>query len=230
MVLGVDTGTMFSGFSVVGENVSANFEFEHTKKKNNRNSIKEQTKTKGMYRRLKRGRLRHRETRFLTRTGHKSTYTENYYYQNLRNMIDKICKFYPISDIIIEDVRSAHNTENPGSGFSPIEQIKTRLYKHCSTKANLWVSRANPKEIRGFNLAHIRRVSNSSIKDVDFKSEDKSEKSFYAHCLDSHSLACMLFGKHLWYTENILYIANILFTSIIDSLIIVLRLLFLFSS
>ena len=208
LVLGVDTGTMFAGFSVVGENCSVNFELEQTRKKKDKSCIKKQTKNKSMYRRLKRSRLRHRETRFKNRTGPKVTYTENYYYQNFRNMIDKICSLYPVTDIIIEDVSHVHTAENKGSGFSPIEQIKTRLYDFCATLADVHISFANPKHIRMYNAAHIRRISNGTVKDFDMKSEDKSEKSFYAHCLDSHSLACLLFGKHLWYTENVMYISR----------------------
>lgn len=206
LALGVDTGTMFSGFSVVGEDVSVNVEFEHTVKKNDKNYIKKKTFQKNMYRRAKRSRLRHREPRFSNRTGHKYTYTSNYYFQNLRNTIDLLCRYYPVSDIVIEDVRSIHTDAIKNSGFSPIEQIKMRLYNHCTNKATLWISQANPKTIRSFNWSHLRAEANGNIKDLDLKSEDKSEKSFYAHCLDSHSLACLVFGEHLPYSDTMLYI------------------------
>ena len=134
LVLGIDTGTMFSGFSVVNEQNSTNVEIEHTQKKNRKTYIKQKTANKAMYRRLRRARLRHRETRFHNRTGNKVTYTSNYYLQNICNMVKWICSMYPITDIVVEDVAAVHNKTQKNSGFSPIEQIKTRLYAFCKCR------------------------------------------------------------------------------------------------
>ena len=194
LVLGVDTGTMFTGFSVVNKDNSFNVEIEHTQRKEDKQYIKKKTASKKIYKLLKRTRLRHRECRFDNRTGNKVTYTENYYYQNIRNWIQWICKLYPITDIVIEDVASVHNKETKNAGFSPIEQIKTRLYDFCKRHATVWVSKANPKVIRLFD------------KNVDLKESDKAAKTFFAHCLDSHSLACLVLGEHVPFDENILYI------------------------
>lgn len=204
LVLGIDTGTMFSGFSVVGEHCSVNYEFEHSGKVKDKDFIKKKTKQKNMYKKNRRNRLRHREARFNNRTGNKIVYTSNYYYQNYRNVVENICKLFPITAIVIEEV-AADNTYT--GSFSPIEQIKTRLYQYLDSKAPLYISDYNPKKIRLFGYAHQRRLG-GSIPDQDYKAEDKSVKDFTAHCLDSHSLACLFFGEHLPYCSEMLYISR----------------------
>lgn len=206
LALGIDYGTMWDGYSVVNEQNSHNFELEHTRKLKDRNFIKKKTVDKAGSKRVRRSRLWHRETRFNNRTGRKVTYTENYYFQEIRNMVGSICKLFPISHIVIEDVAAVHTKECRNCGFSPMEQVKTRLYNYCSSKTELIVSKNNPKKIRLFQNSLSK--TNGNIRYYDLKTEDKSEKSFYAHCIDSHSLACLVFGKHLPYTENMLYISR----------------------
>lgn len=201
LTLGVDEGTIFTGFSVVNRQNSFNVEFENTRKiGKNGNTVKDcitkQTENKNMFKRLRRGRLRHREERFDNRTGNKITYTANYYFQNIYNMIKRICGLYPITVVIFEDVAAAHNKEQKNSNFSCIEQGKQRLYKSCKAFADVWISKANPKTIRLYK------------GNVDLKTADKSEKSFYAHCIDSHSLACIPFGGHLPYDPSVVYVSR----------------------
>lgn len=207
--LGIDTGTMFNGFSVVSEKDGGlcNIEFECTRKLKDKNFIKKKSENRRGARRLRRSRLRHRECRNKNRTGHKVTQTENYYFQNIKFCVDLLVKFYPVSHIIIEDVRSVHNNVIKGSSFSPLEQIKTRLYNYCSSKAELVVSKENPKSIRLFKNSRFA-ISNSTIRTYDMKSKNKAEKSFFSHCLDAHSLACLVFSKHLPYCCSMIYISR----------------------
>lgn len=206
LALGIDYGTMWDGYSVVNEKNSHNFELEHTRKLKDRDFIKKKTSDKAEAKRVRRSRLWHREARFSNRTGTKKTYTQNYYFQEIQNMVESICRLYPISHIVIEDVASVHNEDTKNVGFSPLEQIKTRLYNYCSSKAELVVSKNNPKKIRLFQNSLFK--TNGTIRFYDMKTKDKSEKSFYAHCIDSHSLACLVFGEHLPYTEEMIYISR----------------------
>ncbi len=206
LALGIDIGTMWDGYSIVNWNNSHNFELEHTRKIKDRNFIKKKTKDMRAARRLRRSRKWHREARFDNRTGRKYTYTMNYYFQDIKNMVDSLMALYPVSHIVIEDVAAVHNKAHRSGGFSPLEQIKTRLYDHCSSVAELIVSKNNPKLIRQFQTKLSK--TNGNIRFYDMKLKDKSAKSFYAHCIDSHSLACLAFGEHLPFTEDMLYISR----------------------
>lgn len=202
IVLGIDTGTMFLGFSVVGNNISTNLEFEQTQKKLNKDYIKIHSSNRVMYRRMRRSRLCHREARFSNRTGHKITSTSNYIFQNIRNCVNWLFSLYPITDIVVEDVSFNHYVSTKGSSFSPIEQVKTRLYKFLRTKGNLIVSSSNPKKLRSFV-----NITTGEVKDL--KEKDKAKKSFYAHCIDSHSLTQLAFdGLKYPFTEEITYLSR----------------------
>lgn len=201
VALGIDTGTMFLGFSVVGNNISTNLEFEQTQKKLNRDYIKIHSSNRVMYRRMRRSRLCHREARFSNRTGNKITATSNYIFQNIRNCVNWLISLYPITDIVVEDVSFNHYISDKGSSFSPIEQIKTRLCKFLQTKGTLFVSKINPKLLRGF-------LDTKTGKVKDLKEKDKSSKSFYAHCIDSHSLTRVVFKDKYPFTEEIIYISR----------------------
>jgi hypothetical protein len=89
MVLGIDPGSMFDGYSVISGNEDnhRNFQFNHQLAISK--SLKSIMDKKKMYRRIRRSRLRYRKARFESRTGNKMTNTSNYYYQNRVNMIDR---------------------------------------------------------------------------------------------------------------------------------------------
>lgn len=160
--------------------------------------LKNNSASRSRNRRCKRGRLRHREIRFKNRTGSKVTATENYYYENFRNMTDWICKLFPITDIAIEDIRSIHNKEITGSSFSPLEQIKTRLYNKLRTYATLHIVRETYKWRSENNI-------DPKIKDIC----RKGELSFYAHCIDSHALCRSVFNDiSLPYNTDFVYISR----------------------
>ena len=203
LALGIDYGTMWDGYSVANANNSHNYELEHSRKVKDKNFIKKKTMKRADARRVRRSRLWHREARFDNRTGSKVTKTMNYYYQEIRNMVERLTRFYPVADIVIEDVAAIH-IDSKTRGFSPLEQIKSRLYAYLDSKAHLHISHANPKKIRLFKSSLSK--TNGSIRYYDLKTNDKSEKSFYAHCIDSHSLACLVFGRHLPFINEIVFI------------------------
>lgn len=95
-------------------------------------------------------------------------------------MITKLCKLFPISKIVIEDVKFNHYKSVKGRAFSIAEQGKTALYDFINfigLKLELY---------NGFNTKKLRINSFG----VDLKEKLKNSKSFEAHCIDSFVLAC----------------------------------------
>lgn len=191
--LGIDPGTLFTGFSVTSKKYNFNFEVEQTLKFLDTKHFIKKTSEKNMYKRNRRSRLRHRPLRNSNRIGKKISYTSNYYYQNIRNFVERICRYYPISYIVIEDVSFNHYVENPnykkGKSFSNLEVNKFRLYEKLNSIAKLYISENNPKELRKYlPLQYRKRKRLTEDMFIDFKIKNKSSKSFKAHCLDSFCL------------------------------------------
>jgi len=183
LILGIDPGTCWTGYSVVGENVEQNYEFENTRKIKNRNFIKQKMEEKRASRRQKRSRLRHREARFSNRTGKKMFATTNYYIQNITNMVKWLKELYPITKVAIEDIAYNHYTtdkkeQKRGASFSPLEVGKKELYRKLG----------KVRKVKGWQTARFRANQNL------FKTKDKSRKDFSAHCVDSYAIARIASG------------------------------------
>ena len=212
--LGIDPGTMFTGFSVTSKYFNFNFELENTlifEDMNKKTYFKDKTDKKNMYKRLRRSRLRHRKMRIDNRTGKKITYTSNYYYQNIINFVERITRYYNVKYIAIEDVSFNHSVENPnykkGKSFSNLEVNKTRLYEALNKIGKLYISTGSTKDIRLYLPMRFRR--RKRIADdmyVDLKTKNKSAKNFYAHCLDSFCLSCIPFKERYNFNPEFLYI------------------------
>lgn len=209
--LGIDPGTLFTGFSVTSKKYNFNFEVEQTLKFLDTKHFIKKTSEKNMYRRTRRSRLRYRPIRNSNRIGKKISYTSNYYYQNIRNFVERICRYYPISYIVIEDVSFNHFVENPnytkGKSFSNLEVNKFRLYEKLNSIAKLYISENNPKELRKYLPLDKRKKKNIKEEDyIDFKIKNKASKNFKAHCLDSFCLSCLPFGERYNFNSEFLYI------------------------
>ena len=209
--LGIDTGTLFTGFSVTSKKYNFNFELENTLKFLDTKHFIKKTSEKNMYKRNRRSRLRHRPIRNTNRIGNKISYTSNYYYQNIRNFVERICRYYPISYIVIEDVSFNHFIENhnykKGKSFSNLEVNKYRLYEKLDSIAKLYISENNPKELRKYlPMKYRNRKKITDDMFIDFKIKNKSSKSFKAHCLDSFCLSCLPFGERYNFNSEFLYI------------------------
>ena len=131
-------------------------------------------------RKHRRTRLRHRKIRFSNRISEKLIPT-------IRSMVNfriytllKLLKLYPITKVIVEDVRFNHYRSNQGSSFSQVEVGKTALYNFIKSQ-NLELELYN-----GYNTSKLRINSFGT----DIKSRDKASKTFTAHCIDSFVLGC----------------------------------------
>jgi hypothetical protein len=176
MVLGIDPGSMFDGYSVISgdEDNHRNFQFNHQLAISK--SLKSIMDKKKMYRRIRRSRLRYRKARFESRTGNKMTNTSNYYYQNRVNMIDRFTNIYPIKLIAIEDVKFNHYSSNKGKSFSNIEIGKNKLYDYIT-------------KILKLKLYKVKGKQSKEMREIIFpdriKNKDKSIRNFDSHCIDS---------------------------------------------
>ena len=176
IILGIDPGSRWDGFSLLTlKEHLINFQLNHNKK------IKKRMKDRSTYRRTRRSRLRNRSTRFDSRTAEKLVPT-------IRSMLEfrkwlelKLKYFYPISSVILEDLKFNHYKRPDGSTFSAGEIGKTAHEKFLRDNF--------PKVtiIDGFETCKARRLIFKGI-DPKLKFSQKGSNSFYTHCVDSYTL------------------------------------------
>lgn len=179
--LGTDPGSTFDGFSIVtSKNHLLNIELIQRPKKG-KNAIKTFKINQSSNRRLRRSRLRHRKIRFSNRTknGLPPTIQANVNFRSW--LVKKLLDYFPISNVIIEDVKFNHYKSSKGQSFSRVEQGKDIFYKFIRL-LNL------PLEL--YNGYNTKKLRVNSFDGVDLKIQTKDSKSFYTHCLDSTVLAC----------------------------------------
>jgi hypothetical protein len=178
IVLGIDPGSSFDGFSVVSADTHhCNYELIQRAKKG-KYSIKKFLERRATNRRLRRSRLWHRPIRFSNRTSKKLAPTIRANVDMRKWLINKLAEYFPISKIVVEDVKFNHFKSNKGSSFSAAEQGKTELYKFISHKWQLEL-------VNGFNTKNLRIV----VFGHDIKSSNKADRRFEAHCIDSFVIA-----------------------------------------
>lgn len=177
IVLGIDPGSHFDGFSIVSEQQHhENFELIHNK------NIKKRMDKRRKFRKTRRSNLRNRPARFDSRTKKQIVPTIRSMYDFRTNTIDKFCQLYPISTCVIEDVRYNHFRNHLGKGynFSQAERGKSVLYKYLKLRFDLLI-------VRGYNTSKKR----TDIFGSESKNSNKASKTFNAHCIDSFVLSTM---------------------------------------
>ena len=178
ITLGFDPGSVFDGFSVVSNtNHHENFEIIHNKK------IKDRMKARKEFRAIRRCKnLRNRPCRFDSRTSPKELVP------TLRSMYDfrewitsQIFQLYPISQIVYEKPKFNFWKKNNKFGANA-QQVMQGLSKYVDyiKNRNITVIEKSGK------FTKDKRIE---IFGIDFKSSNKSDKSFFSHCIDSYSLA-----------------------------------------
>ena len=180
ITIGIDPGSSFDGVSVVSDDTHhINIELIQRSKKG-KASIKAFKMRQASNRRVRRSRLRHRRIRFDNRTSNKMAPTIKANVDFRKWAIEKLTKIFPITRVVIEDVRFNHFKNCNGRSFSLVEQGKTELYR--------WIKDRGLKlELyNGWNTKKLRINTFGG----DPKVSDKGSKSFEAHCIDSFVLAC----------------------------------------
>lgn len=204
IVLGIDPGSCFDGFSVVSQDTHhCNFELIQRAKKG-KSSIKKFMERRALNRRIRRSRKWHRPIRFSNRTRRKLSPTIRANVDMRKWLINKLSEYFPITKVVVEDVKFNHYQSNKGKSFSHVEQGKNELYRFIKTRFIL--------ETRYGHETHKLR---SQVFGYDPKVKDKGDKSFNAHCIDSFVLALdgIKVNKHVDVTTNhkVIFIQKILY-------------------
>ena len=182
MRLGVDPGSCFDGFSIVSQETHhENYELIQRPKKG-KNSIQTFKKRQAMNRRIRRSRLWHRVIRFLKRTSNKLAPTIKANNDFRKWLVGKICCYYPISEVELEDVRFNHAENTNGKSFSHVELGKKDMEHFFRNTMKLQLTLTG-----GYETSRYRKDLNGGI---DVKVKKKDSKEFNAHCIDSYVLAC----------------------------------------
>jgi len=97
-------------------------------------------------------------------------------------LMERLCRLFPISDDVIEDVRFNHFKERWGKHFSTVEIGKTMVYEAAEKLAKLW-------KCNGWETAQARK--DYGIK----KCSQKSKLAPESHANDAWAMCCWLFGE-----------------------------------
>jgi len=181
IVLGIDNGTKFEGYSIVSE------------KENNVNIMWLLPDKKMLVRKLKERRIlrrarrqrncRRREARFDNRNRDGFIAPSQLMMVNSRlKAIKELFKSYPISSVAFEDVKFNHRDNRWGKNFTTIEVGKTMIKNFIVDK----VGRSNFISFDGTETFEIR--NRRGLK----KSSNKSLENFNSHCVDSFVIASEL--------------------------------------
>ena len=181
IVLGIDNGTKFEGYSIVSEkenNTNVMWLLPNKKK-----LVRKLTERR-ILRRVRRQRnCRRREARFNNRSTKGFIAPSQLLMVNSRlKCIKELFRCYPISKVAFEDVKFNHRDKRWGKNFSTIEIGKTKIKDFIISK----VGRGNLISFEGTETFNIRKQR--GLK----KSSNKSAEAFNSHCVDSFAIASEL--------------------------------------
>jgi hypothetical protein len=193
LVIGVDPGSKFEGYSVVGRKETIlNLMVEAP------NHVKDAVKTRRTMRRARRYRKWRRPKRFNNRLNNKKRIppsTRSRWEAKVR-VITQLLKILPLTDVMVEDVcaetRRGKRRKWNGS-FSPIQVGKEHLYKL------LWKMGLTLHLYRGHQTKELREKY--GLK----KTKSKSKQDFSSHAVDGWVMAASISGAEkptctrLWY-------------------------------
>lgn len=205
MILGMDPGSMFDGYTIISKNYERNFQFNHQLPISK--SLKGLMNKRIWYRRIRRSRLRNRPMRIESRNGRKVSNTSNYYFQNRVNMINRLLNLYPITHISVEDVRFNHYKSNKGKSFSNIEIGKNRFYNYVANILKLHIYK-----VKGSDTKRMREL----LFPDRTKNMDKSIRNFNSHCIDSFTIGIL---GYVELTKDYRYVSFIPIKSLSNTLV-----------
>ena len=192
MCLAIDPGSAFDGYTVSGTQEVALQGMAVLP-----SQVHRRMETRRMLRRNRRHRkCRRRQARFNNRKKKKGWIAPSQLAKvQLRiRLMERLCQLFPITDIVIEDVRFNHWKKRWGKHFSTVEIGKAKVYERARELATLWLP-------RGWETALARK--DYGIK----KCSQKSKLTPESHANDAWAMACWLFGEkprnttaefHIW--------------------------------
>jgi len=176
----LDLGSVFDGVTVTSDTCHHNNYELIQRQKQGKTSIKELKKRQAKNRRIRRLNLRHRPARFDNRTSPKLPPTIQANIDFRKWMITKLLQYFPITKIVVEDVKFNHYKSTKGKNFSLVEHGKTELYDFIRSLG------VKLETYNGYDTKNIRINSFG----YDPKIKTKNSQVFEAHCIDSFVLAC----------------------------------------
>jgi hypothetical protein len=190
LVLGVDSGSKFEGFSVVGtKDTAVNIMSKAT------TWIKKAVEQRKIMRRGRRYRkTRRRESRFSNRVNRKHVppSTKARWDTKLR-IIQQLEKILPIQTVVVEDIKALtrKNGKQWNNSFSPLEVGKQYFYTQINKKL-IVKSGIETKTLR--DSIGLKKLTN------------KSKPVFETHCVDAWALAASETGAKQPTTRSLYYI------------------------
>ena len=193
LVAGVDPGSTFEGFSVVGtKDTVLNLMTEAP------THVKEAVAVRRTMRRARRHRKWRRPKRFNNRLNRKKRIppSTRSRWEAKTRVIAQFLRILPLSDVVVEDVQAV---TRPGTGgkwntsFSPVQVGKEHLYRLLREMGLVLHTR------QGWQTKALRERYGL------VKAKSKSRRSFESHCVDSWALAASVSGAEkptctrLWY-------------------------------
>jgi hypothetical protein len=100
--------------------------------------------------------------------------------------MERLCKIFRVTDIVIEDVRFNHHKWRSGAHFSTVEIGKTKVYDKAKELADFW-------KCAGWETAESRKAHRIP------KSKEKDKLAPDSHANDAWAMICWLFG---WKPNN----------------------------
>jgi hypothetical protein len=184
IVLGIDFGTKFEGYSLVTgkeNNLAVMWKLP-----NKKNIVRKLEERKDLRKRRRYQNCRRREAKFNNRS--KNGFlapSQRVMMLSRLKAIGEFFKCYPIDIVALEDVKFNHH-KKWGFNFSTIEIGKTKIYNWIKQKSNL-------KLFSGYDTQNCR------VKYGYKKSGNKSAELFNAHCSDALAIATDVYAQ-----ENII--------------------------
>ena len=193
LVVGVDPGSKFEGFSVVGsQDTVVNLMVEAP------DHVKEAVETRRTMRRARRSRKWRRPKRFDNRLHSQNRLppSTRSRWEAKARVIAHLCTILPLTDVVIEDVQAVTRKGKGGKwnmAFSPVQVGKEHLYRLLRERG----LEVHTRE--GWQTKELREKY--GLK----KTKSKSQQSFESHAIDAWALAASVSGAskptctRLWY-------------------------------
>jgi hypothetical protein len=191
MGLGIDPGSSYDGYCVSGTEEVALMGMAVLP-----SCVHKRMETRRMLRRNRRYRnCRRREARFDNRKRKEGWIAPSQLAKvQLRiRLMERLCGIFPITDIVIEDVKYHHAKWRNGARFSTVEIGKTKVYNRAEELSRFW-------KIEGWETAETRKAHNIE------KCSDKSKLTPESHANDARAAICWLYGDKPEDNTNVFYV------------------------